>query len=135
MASRSTTGEAILDPGLARHRMRQSQSLRADSHKIEDHSSMTIKDVVLAIASIWTSLVNKRVFMRSNVGYAFAGTDILDPGRLAAGVSGSGVVGKHNRLTLPLFLPPGEEAVFEYFNGLENGRKIEELYQGQTPLP
>ena len=84
---------------------------------------MTIEDVVLAIGSIWAALMNQSNFNKPHVGYAFAGTDIFDPGEFAAGVLGSGVVGQFNKFIMPLFFPPREKEVFEYFNRLDAGEK------------
>ena len=95
---------------------------------------MTIEDVVLAIASIWVPLMDQSAFNELNVKYAFAGTDVFDPGEYAAGVSGSGAIGGQNRFLMPLSFPPQEKAVLKYYKGLESKMKPAERVKGGFKL-
>jgi len=132
MSPNSNAWGEILDRCLSHHRKQQDQAPSGDLHRIKEHSSMTIEDVVLAIATIWAALMNQNAFSEPDVGFAFASTNLFDPGEFAAGVSGCGVVGGQNRFIMPLFFPPSEKAVFEYYNGLEAEAKSKANKEGKV---
>ena len=115
--------EHILKDGLARHRRGKAKKPSQDSYHIEQHSGMSIEDVLFGIAAIWEPLRKLDLFQEPDFGYAFAGLDVFDPETVAGGLLGPGVVGKQNKFIMPVLFRPSEEEALEYFYKLQTYRR------------